>query len=176
MDIKGACPSVERGRLGHAMKSKGIDGNHMKWTVSVITGRTIEMVIEGNVMQIHPVEAHIPQGWPRSPILFVIYTSGLINWVKDRVLGAETYSLVEHVGWVATGGDVNEVVTDWSVPKTVWAPRGRHMRVVQRGSSTDAGASLPPLQPKERPAEDTVEDSGKGHRLESGEMPTCADF
>ena len=50
------------------------------------------------------------------------------------------------------------------------------MLVVQKGSSTDAGASLPPLQPMERPADDTLEDSGKGHRLESAQMPTCADF
>jgi len=27
----------------------------------------------------------------------------------------------------------------------------------------------------ESPADDTLEDSGKGHRLESGQMPTCAD-
>jgi len=50
------------------------------------------------------------------------------------------------------------------------------MRVVQMDSSTDAGASPPPLQPMERSAQDTMEDSGKGHRLESGQMPTCADF
>jgi len=50
------------------------------------------------------------------------------------------------------------------------------MPVVQRGSNTDVGASLPPPQPIHRPAEDTLEDSGKGHRLVSGQMPTCADF
>ena len=50
------------------------------------------------------------------------------------------------------------------------------MLVVQRRSSTDAGASLPPLQPMETPAEDALEDGGKDHRLESGQMPTCADF
>jgi hypothetical protein len=50
------------------------------------------------------------------------------------------------------------------------------MLVVQRRSSTDAGASLPPLQPMERPAEDVLEDGGKDHRLESGQMLTCADF
>jgi hypothetical protein len=49
------------------------------------------------------------------------------------------------------------------------------MLVVERGSSTDAGASLLPLQPMERPADDTLDDSGKGHRLEGGQMMTCAD-
>jgi hypothetical protein len=65
---------------------------------------------------------------------------------------------------------------DWSVPKAVWTPRGRQLMVVQRRSITDAGASLPPLQPMERPADDAAEDVGKGHRLESEQMPTCADF
>jgi hypothetical protein len=49
------------------------------------------------------------------------------------------------------------------------------MLVVQRGSSTDAGASLPPLQPMERPADDALENIAKGHRRESGQMPTWAD-
>jgi len=50
------------------------------------------------------------------------------------------------------------------------------MLVVQWQSSTAAGASLPPLQLMERPAQDALEDGGKGHRLETGQMPTCADF
>jgi hypothetical protein len=50
------------------------------------------------------------------------------------------------------------------------------MLVVQTRSSSDAEASLPPLQPIERPADDTVEEGGKGHRQESGQMPTCAEF
>ena len=49
------------------------------------------------------------------------------------------------------------------------------MLVVQRGSSRVAAASLPPLQPMERPADDTLTESGKGHRLDSGQMPTFAD-
>jgi hypothetical protein len=39
-----------------------------------------------------------------------------------------------------------------------------------------AGARLPPLQPVERPAESALESGGKGDRLESRQMPTCADL
>jgi len=60
------------------------------------------------------------------------------------------------------------VCPEWSVPQMVCAPRGRHMPVVQRGSCTDAGASLPPLQPMEIPEDDTLGDSWKVHRLEGG--------
>jgi hypothetical protein len=39
---------------------------------------------------------------------------------------------------------------------------------VWRDCAPDAGAPLPPLQPMERPAEDTVEDSKTGNRLDAG--------
>jgi len=65
---------------------------------------------------------------------------------------------------------------DWSVAEVVWTPRGRLKLVVQRRSSTDMGASFPSVQPLERPAQDALADGGKGHRLEDGHMPTCADF
>ena len=50
------------------------------------------------------------------------------------------------------------------------------MLVVWREGVPDGGAPLPPLQQMERPAEDTLEDSGTGNRLESGQMPTRADL
>jgi hypothetical protein len=50
------------------------------------------------------------------------------------------------------------------------------MLVVQRRNTTDAGASLPPLQPVERPAESALEGGVEGYRMESGQMPTCADL
>jgi hypothetical protein len=66
MVIKAAFPSVGRGRLVHTMKGKGIDGDLIRWTASFLSDRTVEMAIEGNVMERHPVEAGIPQGSPRS--------------------------------------------------------------------------------------------------------------
>jgi hypothetical protein len=68
------------------------------------------MVIEGNAMERHPVEAGVLQGSLVSPILFAIYTSGLIKWVEEYA-SAKGLSLVDDLGWVATGSDVNQVVT-----------------------------------------------------------------
>jgi hypothetical protein len=72
MDIKAAFPSVGRGRLVHTMKGKGIDVDLRRWTASFLPDRTVEMVIKGNVMERHLVEAGIPQGSPVSLILFAI--------------------------------------------------------------------------------------------------------
>jgi len=49
------------------------------------------------------------------------------------------------------------------------------MLVVQRPKqdSPYVGTSLPPLQPMERPAEDSLERGGKSDGMESGQMPTC---
>jgi hypothetical protein len=67
------------------------------------------MIIEGNPMERHPVKAGVPQGSPVSPILFAIYTSGLIKWVEEYVSEAEGLSFVVDLIWVATGNDVNHV-------------------------------------------------------------------
>ena len=69
----------------------------------------METVIEGNLLQSHPVEAGVPQGSPDSQILFVIHTARPIQWAEERVQ-AKGLSFVEDLGWVATGKDVNPVV------------------------------------------------------------------
>ena len=46
-----------------------------------------------------------------SPILFAIYTSGLIKWVEEYVSEAEGLYFVDDLCWVGTGSDVNHVVS-----------------------------------------------------------------
>jgi hypothetical protein len=74
-----------------------MDGDLIQWTARFLTQRTVEMVIKGSVIERHPVEPGIPQGSPVSPILFAIYTSGLIQWVEDRVSRAKGLSFVDEV-------------------------------------------------------------------------------
>jgi len=125
MDIKAAFPSVAKGRLVNLIKVRQMDGNLIQWTESFLSERTVEMVIERNAMKRHPVEAGVPQGSPVSPILFAIYTSGLIKWVEEYA-PAKGLSFVDDLGWVATGSDVNQVVTilERCVAKSIeWANR-----------------------------------------------------
>ena len=93
------------------MKVREMDGDLVRWTESFLLERMVEMIIEGNAMDRHPVEAGVPQDSPVSPVLFAIYTSGLIKWVEQYVSEAEELSLVDDLGWVATGSDVNHVVS-----------------------------------------------------------------
>jgi len=125
MYIKAAFPSVARGRRIHSMKANKIDGDLILWTESFLSERTVEMVIEGNVLQSHPVEAGVPQGSPVSPILIAIHTAGLMKWVEEGVQ-AEGLSFVDDVGWVATAKDINRVVQRleaWAAQSIVWTSR-----------------------------------------------------
>jgi hypothetical protein len=110
-DIKAAFPFMAKGRLVNLMKVREMDGDLVRWTESFLSERTVEMIIEGNAMDRHPAEVGVPQGSPVSPILFAIYTSGLIKWVEEYVSEAEGLSFVDDLGWVATGSDVNHVVS-----------------------------------------------------------------
>ena len=92
------------------MMAKQIDGDLIRWTESFLSDRTVEMLIEGNILQSHPVEAGILQGSRVSPILFAILTAQLMKWEEERVQGVEGLAFVDTLGWVATGQDVNQVV------------------------------------------------------------------
>jgi len=83
MDIMAAFPSVAKERLVNLSKVRKMDGDLVQWTESFLSERTVEMIIEGNSMERHPVEAVVRQASPVSLILFAIHTSGLINWVKS---------------------------------------------------------------------------------------------
>jgi hypothetical protein len=55
MDNKAAFPSVVKGRLVNFMKVRQMDGDLIRWTESFLSERTVEMIIEGNAMERHPV-------------------------------------------------------------------------------------------------------------------------
>jgi len=71
----------------------------------------VQIEIKCDAMERHPVEGGVLQGSPVSPNLFAIYTSGLIKLVEEY-LSAKGLSFVNDLGWVATGSNVNQVVTN----------------------------------------------------------------
>jgi len=91
------------------MRGKGTDAELIGWTARLLTDRKVDIVIESNVIERHPVEAVIPQGSPVSPIRFEIYTSVVMEWVELNVGGAEGLCIVDNVGWVVTRNKVNQV-------------------------------------------------------------------
>jgi len=57
MHINAAFPSMAKGRLVNLKKFRQMDGDLIRWTESFLLERTVEMIIEGNAMERHPMEA-----------------------------------------------------------------------------------------------------------------------
>jgi len=60
-----------------------MEGDLIQLMETCVSERAVEIIIESNAMETHPVESGVPQGSPISQILFVIYTSELIKWVEE---------------------------------------------------------------------------------------------
>jgi len=56
MDIKAAFPSVAKGRLVNLMMVRQMQGDLIRWMEIFLSERMVEMIIEGNAMERHPVE------------------------------------------------------------------------------------------------------------------------
>jgi hypothetical protein len=98
MDMKAAFPRVGKRRLVCFMKVRQTDGDLMQWKEGFLSASTVEKIFEGNAMETRPLEAGVPPGSTVSPILFAIYTSGLIVWVEEYVSEAATLSFVHDQG------------------------------------------------------------------------------
>ena len=83
MDVKGAFDHVSRAQLAQKMADLGIDDDLIEWTKSFLTDRWVELVIDGYVNAKHKVKTGIPQRSPVSPILFVVYISGVFSRIES---------------------------------------------------------------------------------------------
>jgi len=110
MDIKAAFPSMVQGRVVNLIKVRRMDEDLILWTKRFGWEKMVALIIEGNSMERHPVQPRVPQGSAVSQNLFVVYTSGLIKWV-EQYGSAGGMSLVDDLGWVVTGSDVDQVGT-----------------------------------------------------------------
>jgi hypothetical protein len=62
VDIKACFPTVAEGRLVNLMQLRQKDVELIRWTESFQSDRTVQMVIEGNPIERHTVEAGVAQG------------------------------------------------------------------------------------------------------------------
>ena len=126
MDIKGAFDHVSKAQLLKRMIELGIDGDLVAWTSSFLTDRKIQLVIDGHENVEREIETRIPQGSPVSPILFLIYISGIFDSVLKACPQATSLSFVDDLGFIASGSSVQEIAKSLEkVAKTVlqWGER-----------------------------------------------------
>ncbi len=116
----------------------GIDSDLITWTGSFFTDRKVQLVIDGHDNKERDIETEIPQGSPVSPILFLIYISGVFNKVSEKSPLVTSLSFIDDLGFITSGSSVKVLVkTLENVAKAVleW---GRLNAVTYDVSKTEA--------------------------------------
>jgi ribonuclease HI len=78
-DVKGAFDGVLPGRLVHRLRAQGWPDNLARWVASFVTGRVVQIRIDGEIGPITEILCGLPQGSPVSPILFMLYLAPLFR-------------------------------------------------------------------------------------------------
>ena len=132
LDIKGDFDKVNTSSLCSMLSAKGASPYLVSCTRSFLTGRSCCLLFQGSPKVFTPVSVGTPQGSPVSPLLFVIYVSGLnmeipygltLSYVDDFALTVSSSSyrrnihlLQRHYAILKAKGSCLGV--GFSIPKT----------------------------------------------------------
>jgi hypothetical protein len=88
----------------------GFEADLVRWVESFMEERKVIMSKDWKEGDSMDVETGVPHESPVSPVLFIIYLSGLFGRVEDEEeeCGSEGISFVDDVAWVVEGEDVGE--------------------------------------------------------------------
>ena len=109
MDMKGAFDHVSKTQLVTRMLELEIDGDFICWTKSFLINPKLQLIIDGHNNPENNIETGIPQGSPVSPILFLIYISGVYEQVEKKLPEIVSLSFVDDLGFIALGTSVKEI-------------------------------------------------------------------
>lgn len=69
----------------------------------------IQLVIDGHENKEREIETGIPQGSPVSPILFLIYISGVFDKLTEISPPVTSLSFVDDLGFISSGSSVKDI-------------------------------------------------------------------
>jgi hypothetical protein len=99
-----------QGITGWIVEEMGFEADLVRWAESFMEEKKVMMSMDGKEGDSMDVETGVLQGSPVSPVIFVIYLSGLFGEVEkeEEECESEGISFVDDVAWVVEGGDVGE--------------------------------------------------------------------
>lgn len=128
-DVQGAFDHVSHTQLAQTIANLGIDDDLIVWTQFFLMDRSFELVIDGYTNPKYKVETGIPQGSLVSPILFLIYISGVFSEIERQVPNITCLSFMDDLGFLAAGKSMLEIkksldksdkiTLDWEVHNAV---------------------------------------------------------
>ena len=95
LDASKAFDRVWHEGLLYKLKQLGVPHELVLWFSSYLSNRSQRVVIEGSASSWLPVEAGVPQGSILGPLLFLIYTNDIVDYIESEIfLYADDTSLL----------------------------------------------------------------------------------
>ena len=83
LDLSKAFNKVPHHLLTTKLERYGISGSLLKWFTSYLANRNQRVTLEGALSNWLPVTSGVPQGSILGPLLFLVYTNNLPDYVRD---------------------------------------------------------------------------------------------
>ena len=85
MDFQKALDTVPHRRLLYKLSRYGITGNLLQWIKVFLTGRKLQVAVNGSLSEWIRVLSGIPQGSVFGPVFFVLFINNLPDIVRSAV-------------------------------------------------------------------------------------------
>ena len=130
LDVKGGFDNVCANKLANILRRGGVPAYLVAWIKSFLSQRRCCLIFQGSPRTFDPVAVGTPQGSPISPLLFVMYVSGLHPSIPQGV----TLSYVD---------DFTITVGSSSFRSNIQSLQHYFCEVQKRGTALGVGFSVP---------------------------------